>query len=349
MATLKYELPIPGHFNSANSFLPDYQPNALKLQQEAQKWRQRFKLHYVGSDQKKIYVLIIDDQYDFSFQSGTLFVGGRSGKGAMNDHDRLAQFIYSYLGDISGIIPTMDTHLPYQIFYPVAHLDQDGNYPAPGTIIGAEEYRKGKYHANPAMAVQIGADPFWLQKQFIFYCEELEKSGKYQLMIWPYHCMLGSNGHRLAGVIEEVRLFHSFARGAANIPEIKGGNPLFEEYSIFKPEVMFCFDGRPIPGAQKRTKLIKTILGGDMVIVAGQAASHCLAWTVKDLLDEILAQDTKLADKVYILKDCTSSVVIPGVIDFTDQTEKVFQNFADAGIHLVNSTDPIETWTGVNL
>jgi len=36
-------------------------------------------------------------------------------------------------------------------------------------------------------------------------------------------------------------------------------------------------------------------------------------------------------------------------VDFTDQANAAFQRFADAGMHVVRSTDPIFTWPGVGL
>jgi nicotinamidase-related amidase len=57
-----------------------------------------------------------------------------------------------------------------------------------------------------------------------------------------------------------------------------------------------------------------------------------------------LAKDPKLAKKVYLLEDCTSPVVVPGIIDFTDQADAAFQRFAAAGMHVVRSTDPLDTW-----
>jgi nicotinamidase-related amidase len=56
-----------------------------------------------------------------------------------------------------------------------------------------------------------------------------------------------------------------------------------------------------------------------------------------------------LVEKVYLLEDCTSPVVVPGVIDYTDQANEAFQRFADAGMHLVRSTDPIGSWPGIPL
>jgi nicotinamidase-related amidase len=75
------------------------------------------------------------------------------------------------------------------------------------------------------------------------------------------------------------------------------------------------------------------------LIIAGQAQSHCVAWTVNDLLTEIKAIDPALAQKVYLLADCTSPVVIPGIVDYTEQADAAYQRFADAGMNIVRSTD----------
>jgi nicotinamidase-related amidase len=90
--------------------------------------------------------------------------------------------------------------------------------------------------------------------------------------------------------------------------------------------------------------LIETLLGFDRIIITGQAKSHCVAWTIDDLLTEIKTIDANLAKKVYLLDDCTSAVVVPGVIDFTEQADATYARFADAGMHLVKSSQPLETW-----
>ena len=82
------------------------------------------------------------------------------------------------------------------------------------------------------------------------------------------------------------------------------------------------------------------------MIIAGQAKSHCVAWTIDDLLKEIRLADESLARKVYLLEDCSSPVVVPGVMDFTDQAAEAFQRFSDAGMNVVQSTDPIASWPG---
>lgn len=350
MNTKIQELSLPDHYVAKAAQEIGYEtPNINLLQGKAEEWKKINRLKPVGADKKNIHLLIIDAQVDFSFPQGTLFVGGRSGTGAMDDNDRLAQFIYRNLNLISYITPTMDSHLPFQIFFPSAHLKKDGTRPDPFTDISHDEYASGEYVADPAFARQLNRDQVWLTRQFIHYAKELEKNGRYKLVVWPYHCLIGSAGHRLAGVIEEARLFHSFARGAENLPEIKGGHPLVEHYSILRPEVFTLWDGSSIPMVQKNTKLRDKLLKSDAVVVAGQAKSHCLAWTIYDLLDEIVAIDPKLAKKVYILEDCTSPVVIPGIIDYTDDANTAFQKFEDAGMHIVKSTEPVSAWPEIRL
>jgi nicotinamidase-related amidase len=66
-------------------------------------------------------------------------------------------------------------------------------------------------------------------------------------------------------------------------------------------------------------------------------------------LEHFLAKDRSLVEKVYLLEDCTSPVVVPGVIDYSDQADAAFQRFADAGMHVVRSTDPMDRWPGIKL
>lgn len=133
-------------------------------------------------------------------------------------------------------------------------------------------------------------------------------------------------------------------RGAANLPELKGGNPLSERHSIFREEVTTCWDGRPIPGAQKNTRLLETLLSADQVILVGFAFSHCVKESITDLLADIQAKDSRLARKVYVMEDCTTAVVISGGPDFTDEATRALRRFADAGMHMVRSTEPMESW-----
>jgi nicotinamidase-related amidase len=63
------------------------------------------------------------------------------------------------------------------------------------------------------------------------------------------------------------------------------------------------------------------------------------------LEDDDLRQE--LAERIYLLEDCTSPVVVPGIVDYTDEADAAFERFEVAGMHVVRSTDPIERWPGL--
>jgi nicotinamidase-related amidase len=235
-----------------------------------------------------------------------------------------------------------------QIFHPSFWVNDAGDHPTPMTMISFADVQQGIWKVNPAIAYSLAQGNYMILQRFaLHYTQRLSDNGKYPLTIWPYHAMLGGIGHALVSAIEEACFFHAIARHSQTAFEIKGGNPLTENYSVLRPEVLDGADGRPI--AQKNTRFIQKLLEFDAVLIAGQAKSHCVAWTIDDLLTEIQTQDPSLAKKVYLLEDCTSPVVVPGVVDFTDQANAAFQRFADAGMHIVKSTDAIASWAGMTL
>ena len=338
--TAKTQLPTPDYFDTkkvSEVWRVPYQERAA----EAKEWAQKYSIQPAASDTNQICLLIIDAQNTFCLPEFELFVGGRSGSGAVDDNLRLCEFIYRNLNAITTIAPTMDTHTAMQIFHPIFWINEAGEHPLPAaTSITLEEVQQGIWKVNPAVAHSIANGNYSaLQKHALHYVQKLSEDGKYPLIIWPYHSMLGGIGHALVSAVEEAIFFHSIARNSQALFEIKGGNPLTENYSVLRPEVLDGPDGNSI--AQKNASFIDKLLGFDAIIIAGQAKSHCVAWTIDDLLTEILARDPNWAKKVYLLEDCTSPVVVPGVVDFTEQADAAFQRFAAAGMNVVKSTQLI--------
>jgi nicotinamidase-related amidase len=111
------------------------------------------------------------------------------------------------------------------------------------------------------------------------------------------------------------------------------------------PEVEVDLEGEPL--GKRNQPLIGSLLQNDAVVIAGEAKSHCVAWTIEDLLSDPNVQERGLAEKVYLLEDCTSSVVIPGSVDYTDEADAHFAHFAESGAHVVRSDQPLAGWPGV--
>lgn len=351
-ATQVGELPVPDFYDPAHAGQWNYAADEQSIMERAISWRERYGIRPSSEDPVRIHLFLVDLQKDFCMPEGALFVGGRGGRGAVEDSDRIVRFIYRNMGIITEITCTLDTHLPHQIFFPSFWLDVDGRPPEPHQEVTTADVAEGRFRPNPAIVGWLALDDYdWLLNQVEFYCKELERQGKHTLYLWPFHCLLGSGGYSMVGVVQEARLFHSFARGAENWAELKGSTPLTECYSVLGPEVQITFDGEPL--GEKNDEMVETLAGCDAVIIAGQAASHCVRFTVEDLLAQA---DADLASKVYLMRDCMSPVAVPDpdrpgdfLFDFTVETEEAIKRFAEAGVHIVESTTPIAEWPGISL
>lgn len=342
------QLPVPSHFDPAaveRVWRVAYQERA----EEAEAWAEEHDLAPAARDRTRVALLLVDVQNTFCLPDFELFVGGRSGRGAVEDNVRLCQFIYRHLGTITQIAATLDTHRAMQIFHPVFWIDRAGNHPVGGqTTISAEEVENGEWRVNPAVADSVaGGDLEYLRRHAHHYVKTLDERGKFPLLVWPYHAQVSGISHALVSAVDEAVFFHTIARKSQARFEIKGDNPLTEHYSALGPEVMKDPDGRQL--GEENTALIESLLDFDAVLVAGQAKSHCVNWTLRDLLREIEKRDPELAKKVYLLEDCTSPVVVPDGPDFTEQADEAFEKFAAAGMNIVRSTDPMESWPGIDL
>lgn len=341
---LARELPTPDHFHIdkvGEVWRVPYQERAL----DAQQWAKEHHFTPASQDAFRIGLLLVDVQNTFCIPDFELFVAGRSGTGAVADNRRLCEFIYRNLNSITTIYPTLDTHQAMQIFHSIFLIDGEGNNPAPFSLISVEDIERGVWKFNPKVAEALEIDAAYGQRYLLHYTKQLKAGGKYDLTIWPYHAMLGGIGHALVSAVEEAIFFHGIARLSQPQLQVKGNNPLTENYSVLRPEVLTDFDGKKIEG--KKTRLFKRLVDFDAVIIAGQAKSHCVAWTIGDLLEEIKTLDRKLIRKVYLLEDCTSPVVIPGVIDYTETADAAVRRFAEAGMNVVKSTEPMTSWPGI--
>jgi nicotinamidase-related amidase len=334
------ELPVPAHFEPSRVgevWRVPYEDRA----REAPAWASEHDLTPAAEDSFRLCLLAVDIQNTFCIPGFELFVAGRSGTGAVDDNRRLCEFVYRNLATITQIFPSLDTHQAMQVFHAIWLVDEQGSHPASYDLVSVEDVESGRWRVNPAVTEVLGIDADYAERHLAHYTRRLAEGGKYDLTIWPYHAMLGGIGHALVSAVEEAVFFHGVARHSQPDFQVKGDNPLTEHYSMLGPEVTEGPDGDRL--GRKNTALIDKLLTFDAVVVAGQAKSHCMAWTIDDLLGHEPVRE-RLAERTYLLEDCTSPVVVPGVIDYTDEADAAFERYVTAGMHVVSSTDPIESW-----
>lgn len=350
------ELPTPPHFDPekvSQVWRVEYQ----KIAKAGARWAAEHDISPSSDDDFRICLILVDVQNTFCIPDFELFVGGRSGTGAVDDNRRLTEFIYRNLNLITEIAPTMDTHQAMQIFHSVFFINDRGEHPEPYTLISEDDIREGRWRFNKKLTHDLSFSQDFIERHVLHYAEKLKRSAKYELTVWPYHAMLGGIGHALVSSVEEALFFHTMARLSQPDIHVKGDNPLTEHYSVLAPEVSTGPDGEPLalrsetlfqkPGTSYA--IFHKLIDYDAVIIAGQAKSHCVAWTISDLLDSVAARDMKLTDKIYILEDCMTPIVVPGVVDYTDETDRSFEKFREAGVHIVSSADPITEWPNIKI
>jgi nicotinamidase-related amidase len=233
-----------------------------------------------------IQLLIIDPEHDFCNSNGSLFVPGSPA-----DMDRLSQMVNRLKSKISDIHVTLDSHHPVDIAHAIWFVDSAGNHPAPFTQIKASELKNRTW-----MTTKPGA-----HKRTLAYLESLETNGRYPHVIWPDHCLIGSEGTNvvpnLAGALAEWTARFGWVNYVT-----KGSNPWTEHFSAVKAEV-------PDPAdisTQINTNFIETLEKADVILLAGEAGSHCLANTCVDIADNF--SDSKFIEKLVLLTDATSPV-----------------------------------------
>ena len=231
-------------------------------------------------------LLVIDPQVDFCDPAGALSVTG-----ADQDMVRLAQMVTRLGSGLSEIHVTLDSHHLIHIAHPIFWTDAAGNHPNPFTIITREEVEAGRWAA---------ADPA-ARARAVAYVQTLERNGRYPLCIWPPHCLLGSRGHAVQPVLFEALMGWEGQYHVVDYIE-KGSNLYTEHYSAIKADVPAPDD----PGTQTNTRLVDALASADIVAVAGEAGSHCVANTVRDLADSF--GDDRLVSKIVLLQDAVSPV-----------------------------------------
>jgi len=261
-----------------------------------------------------IHLLIIDPQVDFCDPNkGSLYV-----QGADQDMNRLADMIDRLGSSIADIHVTLDSHHYNDIAHPNWWRDSAGNPPTPFTIITAKDVD----------------DQVWtttvpgLYKRSRDYVNALEANNRYPLCIWPPHCLIGTEGAAIF-----PRLMESLNNWAKNdFAQVdfvtKGSNVFPEHYSAIKADVPDPLD----PTTQINTRLIDVLQTADIIAIAGEASSHCVANTVRDIADAF--GDDSYVKKLVFLSDASSTVT-----GFESYSDAFIKEMTARGMQISNTAD----------
>ncbi len=242
---------------------------------------------------QKVHLVVIDPQVDFCDPGGALYV-----QGAEQDIHRLAAMVRRLTPKLDDIHVTLDSHRLIDVAHPIFWKDSSGQNPAPFTILTASDVESGRW--TPALP--------GLYQRMLDYVKALETNGRYPLCIWPPHCLIGSPGHCVLPELHQALQRWEQQRFAMVDYVTKGSNPWTEHYSAVCADVPDPSD----PGTQLNTRFIRTLMEADLVAIAGEAGSHCLANTVRDIANNF--GDDSYIRRLVLLEDATSPV--PGFESF---------------------------------
>ncbi len=259
----------------------------------------------------KTCLLIVDPQKDFCDPKGSLFVPG-----ADKDAVRLGTMIDRVRMKLNTIKVTLDSHHRLHIANPIFWRSAEGDHPSPFTIITTEDVRDGRWMPFDTV----------LNARVLNYTEQLERNGRYQLCIWPEHCLIGTWGQTVADPVSQA-LLRWEDRPAVVGWLSKGSNIYTEHYSVVQADVPDPSD----PRTQLNTAFLNDLQSYDVIGFTGEALSHCVANTGYDIVANFASRYIR---KIHLITDCSSSV--PGFA----QTSKSFLSDMKAfGMQFCNSSD----------
>ena len=269
-----------------------------------------------------LHLLVIDPQKDFVNPSGSLYV-----KGAEKDMDRLAVMVHRMKGKLADVHVTLDSHHKNDISHPDWWKDSAGNHPAPFTIITAADVKSGRWTTTRPGSYD----------RSLAYLEALAATGRYPHVIWPFHCLIGSEGQAVHDDLFNAlgEWTSDFAGKGASIDFVtKGSNQWTEHFSAVQAEVPDPSD----PSTQINAPLIRTLEQADVILLAGEALSHCVANTVRDIAKNF--GDPRYVKKMVLLTDASSPVGDPpGTTMFTDFATDFVRAMKALGRQTATTTD----------
>lgn len=276
---------------------------------------------------RNVQLLLIDPQNDFcdlppdwlprDASTGATQRPALPVTGAHADMLRLAAFIRAGSSGIADITVTLDSHHRLDIAHPTFWQSAGGGEVLPFTPITAAQLRRGEYQPRDPAA----------RPRALAYLDALESRGRYTLMVWPVHCEMGSWGHNVHAAVKDA--YNAWEGDRLRIVKkvAKGSNPWTEHYSAIQAEVPDAED----PGTQLNMALVQALDQADLLVVAGEASSHCVRATTEHIVANL---PSKRHGKVVLITDCMSPVT-----GFEAQHTAFLGDMAARGVQLLSSAE----------
>jgi len=274
-----------------------------------------------------VQLIIIDPQKDFMDDPDSALPV----TGANADMDRVGTLIRRAGGKFDDIHVTLDSHRILDIAHPAMWIDQNGNNPSPFTIISHDDIVNRIWMPRNYQVRIPQLDNRTLGQYALDYTNALADNGKFSLMIWPPHCLIGTPGHAVQNNLALALQEWEVSQFAAADYVTKGSNPWTEHFGGLMAEVPLPSD----PSTMLNTDFLNVLQQADFVYVAGEASSHCVMNTVQQIADNIGEQHIA---KFWLLKDCMSPVLHPQV-DFPKLTAEWMKGMEHRGMKLTTSVE----------
>ncbi len=234
-------------------------------------------------------LLIIDPQNDFcnpgdkyGKNKGALYV-----EGAEADMNRLSVWIKMNKQELDFIGVTLDNHHLNDIAHPDYWANEQGKQPEPFTQITLKDIAEKKWL------------PLFEPAKTAKYIKDLELQGEYPHLIWPPHCLIGSEGAAIYSPVMDAMV--EWAKlGTYYATVQKGAYPFTEHFGAFKAQI----PDPTITETQLNERFIDTLANYDTIYLSGEAKSHCVANSLKQILEEA----PELIKKLVVLEDTMSNV-----------------------------------------
>lgn len=259
-------------------------------------------------------LFLIDLQLDFiEAEQDAAYQPALPVAGSLADVHRIAGFIRQATSRLEAVGATFDSHPAYGIERPGFWRYADGKLVPAHTNISVEDIDTGRVAlVNPEHALALDT------------VRQMAAQGDYQLRVWPRHAVEGSIGAAMHPAVMDALSDWEVEHHAGVFKVFKGRNPFTEHFGAVRAAVQLDEHTRT---NEALLDWLKAALARGAMFVAGEAGSHCVPSTMRDVILELAPE---LVRNIVLLTDGMSPV--PG---FEDMQRDFLRWSAERGARLM--------------